>query len=373
MSSAQADPMPPIRVDLRSDTVTRPTPAMRAAMAAAVVGDDVYGEDPTVNALEARASALSGKEAALFVASGSMGNLVSVLAHVPRGGEVILPSETHILNDEAGSYSVVASAAVHPVVENARGEMPIEAVLDAIQDPYDSHSALTSLVVVENCHAHSMSRPITAEYLRALRAAVPSHLPIHVDGARLFNASVALGLPVAALLADADSAMFCLSKGLAAPVGSMVVGSAAFIDRARRARKLIGGGMRQAGVIAAAGLVALGDDEFGTVARLADDHRRARTLADGLAAQAGVVSPGGCAQPTGGLLDPARVMTNFVLYAIEGGDSRRAAYVQQMRAQGVAVMAYNHGQVRAVTHLGVDDADVDAVLAASERALAVTS
>lgn len=372
MTTSSAASLPPIRVDLRSDTVTRPTAAMRAAMAAATVGDDVYGEDPTVNALESRAAQLSGKEAALFVASGSMGNLVSVLAHVPRGGEVILPSQSHILDDEAASYAVVASAGVRPVQEGADGQMPVASVLAAIQDPDDAHSAVTSLVVVENCHAHSMSRPIPPQYLGDLRAALPDHLPIHVDGARLFNAAVALGVPISMLLEHADSAMFCLSKGLAAPVGSMVVGSAAFISRARRARKLVGGGMRQAGIIAAAGLVALADDEHGTVARLADDHRRARELAVGLAAQSGVISPGGRAQPDEGPLDPSRVATNFVLYTVEGGLDRRRRYVEQMRERGIAVMEYNDGQVRAVTHRDIDDAAIVATLQASQEALAAS-
>lgn len=359
-------------IDVRSDTVTHPTAAMRAAMAEAPVGDDVFGDDPTILALEARAAALLGKEAALFVPSGTMGNLVSLMAHVPRGGEIIAPAEAHVFNDEAANYAVVAGAGMRPVAETPEGEMPIEAVVDAIQDAGDPHCPITSLVVVENCHAHTMSRPITPAYVARLRAALPPSLPIHIDGARLFNSAVAQGLAVSDLVRDADSATFCLSKGLSAPVGSVVVGSADFIWRARRARKLLGGGLRQAGVLAAAGLVALQDDADGTIARLAEDHRRARVLAEGLSAQQGIVSPGHLAQPVGERLDPGRVTTNFVLFAVEGGPTRRAAYLAALRERGVGMVAYPHGQIRAVTHRGIDDADIEAIIEASASALAAT-
>ena len=359
-------------IDVRSDTVTHPTAAMRAAMAEAPVGDDVFGDDPTILALEARAAALLGKEAALFVPSGTMGNLVSLMAHVPRGGEIIAPAEAHVFNDEAANYAVVAGAGMRPVAETPEGEMPIEAVVDAIQDAGDPHCPITSLVVVENCHAHTMNRPIAPAYVARLRAALPPSLPIHIDGARLFNSAVAQGLPVSDLVRDADSATFCLSKGLSAPVGSVVVGSADFIWRARRARKLLGGGLRQAGVLAAAGLVALQDDADGTIARLAEDHRRARVLAEGLSAQQGIVSPGHLAQPVGERLDPGRVTTNFVLFAVEGGPTRRAAYLAALRERGVGMVAYPHGQIRAVTHRGIDDADIEAIIEASASALAAT-
>lgn len=367
-----ASPQAP-QIDLRSDTVTHPTPAMRAAMASAPVGDDVFGDDPTIIALERRAAVLLGKEAALFVPTGTMGNLVSLMAHVPRGGEVIAPAESHIFNDEAANYAVVVGAGLRPIAETPDGCMPIEAVVEAIQDSTDPHCPITSLVVVENCHAHTMSRPISPSYMSELRAALPADLPIHVDGARLFNAAVALGVPVSALVAEADSATFCLSKGLATPVGSVVVGSEAFIGRARRARKLVGGGMRQAGILAAAGLVALEDGPDGTVARLADDHAMAQRLAEGLAQQDGIVSPGHLAQPEGERLDPQRVVTNFVLFAVQGGAPRRAAYLQALRAHGVGMVAYPHGQIRAVTHLGIGEAEVDRTLEASAKALAETA
>ena len=361
------------RIDLRSDTVTHPTPAMRAAMASAPVGDDVFGDDPTVLALEQRAAHLLDKEAALFVPSGTMGNLVSLMAHVPRGGEVIAPAESHVFNDEAANYAVVVGAGLRPIAETADGEMPIEVVVGSMQDASDPHCPITSLVIVENCHAHTMSRPITPDYMRRLRAAIPDNLPIHVDGARLFNAAVALGVPVADLVRDADSATFCLSKGLATPIGSVVVGSREFIWRARRARKLVGGGLRQVGILAAAGLIALEDGPDGTVARLADDHAMARRLAVGLCGQEGVISPGHLAQPSGDVLDPARVVTNFVLFAVAGGPARRAAYLEALRSHGVGMVAYPHGQIRAVTHLGIGEQQVDEAIAASAAALAETA
>lgn len=360
-------------IDVRSDTVTHPTAAMRAAMAEAPVGDDVFGDDPTIAGLEHRAAQLLGKEAALFVASGTMGNLVSLMAHVPRGGEIIAPAESHVFNDEAANYAVVVGAGLRPLRETPEGVMPVADVVDAIQDASDPHCPITSLVIVENCHAHTMSRPVSPAYMRRLREALPAGLPIHVDGARLFNAAVGLGVDPAELVRDADSATFCLSKGLSTPVGSVVVGSAEFIHRARRARKLLGGGLRQVGVLGAAGLVALEDGPDGTVARLADDHRRARALAEGLRVQDGIISPGHLAQPEGDALDPQRVTTNFVLFAVRGGAPRRSAYLSALRERGVGMVSYPHGQIRAVTHRGIDDADIDAILAASAEALEATA
>ena len=361
-------------IDLRSDTVTHPTPEMRRAMAEAEVGDDVFEDDPTVAALERRAADLLGKEAGLFVASGTMGNLVSVMAHVPRGGEIVTPAEGHIPNDEAANYAVVAGAGLRTVRENSDGEMPIDDVLEAIQDASDPHSAITSLVVVENCHAHTFSRPITPAYMRELRAALRPHgIPIHVDGARLFNAAVALGVPVRDLVADADSATFCLSKGLAAPIGSVVVGSRELIWKARRARKLLGGGMRQVGVLAAAGLVALSDGPEGTIARLAEDHVNARRLATEIAACADVLSPGHIAQPEGERLDPSRVTTNFVLFKVAGGTERRGRFLDALERRGVLMVAYPHGQIRAVTHYGIGDEEITTTIAAVAAALTETA
>lgn len=362
------------RIDLRSDTVTHPTPEMRRAMAEAEVGDDVFEDDPTVIALEQRAADLLGKEAGLFVASGTMGNLVTVMAQVPRGGEIITPAEGHIYNDEAANYAVVAGAGLRVISENPNGEMPIADVVEAIQDASDPHSAITSLVIVENCHAHTFSRPITPAYMRELRAALKPHgIPIHVDGARLFNAAVALGVPVRDLVADADSATFCLSKGLAAPIGSVVVGSKEFIFKARRARKLLGGGMRQVGILAAAGLVALSDGPEGTVKRLAEDHVNARRLATEIAALPDVISPGHIAQPEGERLDPSRVTTNFVIFKVTGGIARRTRFLDALEKRGVLMVAYPHGQIRAVAHYGIGEEEISKTIAAIAAALTETA
>jgi threonine aldolase len=359
--------MPPV-IDLRSDTVTKPTEAMRRAMATAPVGDDVFGDDPTVIELEERAASMLGKEAGLFVASGTMGNLVSLLAHLPRGYEAIAGASTHTVVDEAGGHAVVAGATIRALAERPDGTMDPDEIAGAWRDPDDVHEPITGLVVLENTHAHSGGRPLPLAYLEQVAGiAHAGGVPLHVDGARLFNAAIALGLPPVELAAPADTLTFCLSKGLSAPIGSVVVGPAAFIARARRARKLVGGGMRQVGVLAAAGLVALSDGPDGTVARLADDHANARRLAEGLSELPGVRSPGGIAQPDAdGPLDPDRAVTNFVLFRV---DRDRAAFLAALEARGVLLDPYPHGQVRAVTHLGVDPDDIDRVVAVAADVL----
>jgi threonine aldolase len=349
-------------IDLRSDTVTRPTDAMRRAMAAAEVGDDVFGDDPTVNALEERAADLLGKEAGLFVASGTMGNLVSLIAHLPRGHEAIAGASTHTVMDEAGGHAVIVGATVRALRERPDGTLDPAAIVEAFRDPTDVHEPITGLVALENTHAHSGGRPLSVEYTRAVAAIAHERgVPLHVDGARLFNAAVALGTPARELAAPADSVTFCLSKGLSAPIGSVVVGSRPFIGRARRARKLVGGGMRQVGVLAAAGLVALSDGPDGMIARLADDHAHARRLADGLASLDGVRSPGGIAQPgDDGPLDPGRTVTNFVLFRV---DRDRGAFLAALEGRGVLMVPYANGQVRAVTHHGIERTDIERTLA----------
>jgi threonine aldolase len=362
--------MPPV-IDLRSDTVTHPTDAMRRAMAAAPLGDDVFGDDPTVNELEARAADLLGKEAGLFVASGTMGNLVSLMAHLARGTEAIAGATTHTLMDEAGGHAVVAGATIRALGERPDGTMDPAEIEGAFRDPDDLHEPPTALIVLENTHAHAGGRPLPHAYVQQVAAiARRRDVPLHVDGARFFNAVVALGISPDELAAPADTLTFCLSKGLAAPIGSVVVGPATFIGRARRARKLVGGGMRQVGVLAAAGLVALSDGPDGTVARLAEDHANARRLAEGLAELTGIRSPGGIAQPDAdGPLDPDRTVTNFVLFRVA---CDRAAFLAALEARGVLLVPYSHGQVRAVTHLGVTADDVDRVVAAAAEALRET-
>jgi threonine aldolase len=359
------------RIDLRSDTVTHPTPAMRRAMAAAELGDDVFGDDPTVNALEERAAELLGKEAGLFVASGTMGNLVAQLAHLARGSEIIAAATSHLVMDEAAGHAVVVGASVRTLAERADGTIDPAEIAAAFRDPDDPHEPLSGLVALENTHAHSMARPLPIAYEEVVAAVAHAHgVPLHLDGARFFNAALALGVSPAALADPADSVTFCLSKGLACPIGSVVVGDRAFVARARRARKLLGGGMRQVGVLAAAGLVALSDGPDGTIARLAEDHANARRLAEGLAELDGIESPGGIAQPTPGALDPARAATNFVVFRVaRDGD----AFLAALAAHDVLMVPYPHGTIRAVTHYGVETADVDRTIVAVRDALAATA
>ena len=356
-------------IDLRSDTVTHPSPAMRRAMYEAQLGDDVFGDDPTANALEERAAELLGKEAGLFVASGTMGNLVAQLGHLGRGQETIAGASTHMVDDEQAGHAVVVGTSVRQMQERPDGTFDLDELEGAFRDPRDLHEPITGLVELENTHAHSMGRPLTLEYTQAVARIAHSHgVPLHVDGARFFNATVALGLRPSALAAPADSVTFCLSKGLACPIGSVVVGPKDFIARARRGRKLVGGGMRQVGILAAAGLVALGDGPDGMIDRLAEDHANARLLAEGLAAMEGIESPGGLAQPEAGRLDPNRVATNFVVFRLSQGRDR-AAFLEALRVRGVLMVEYAHGTIRAVTHYGVTRADVERVLSASEEAL----
>jgi threonine aldolase len=354
----------PDLIDLRSDTVTKPSPAMRRAMAEAEVGDDVFGDDPTVIALQERAADLTGKPAALFVASGTMGNLVSHMAHVPRGGEIIAEAGTHLLQMEAGGYAVITGATARTIKARHDGTMDLDEVREAFR-PDDAHQPKTALVALENTHASSMGRPISAEYTSLLAAMAHDHgVPLHVDGARLFNSVVAQGTTASALLAPADSATFCLSKGLACPVGSVVVGEPEFIARAHRARKLVGGGMRQAGIIAAAGLVALSDGPDGMIERLSEDHVNARALADGLAAMDGVVD-----------LDPADVTTNYVVFGLRprpGQDplEARDAFMAEVGARGLAYIGYPGGRVRALTHCGIERSDIERAITITREALA---
>jgi threonine aldolase len=358
-------------IDLRSDTVTHPTPEMRRAMAEAEVGDDVFADDPTVNALEERAAEITGMEGGLFVASGTMGNLVSLIAHVPRGGEIIAEAESHTLMDEQAGHAVIVGASARGIPARPDGTMDPALVDAAFRNPLDLHEPRTSLIVLENTHAHSMGQPLTVEYTAEIAAIAHGHgVPLHVDGARLFNAAVALGVSAADLLAPADSATFCLSKGLACPIGSVVVGPGGFIARARRARKLVGGGMRQVGIVAAAGLIALRDGPAGMIDRLAEDHANARRLAEALAALPGITG-----------LDPERATTNFVIFGVAATNpaseaaslSRRELrdrFLDALRAEGVLMVDYPHDTIRAVTHYGVDETHIDRVAVACRRALA---
>jgi len=358
-------------IDLRSDTVTHPTPAMRRAMAEAELGDDVFGDDPTINALEERAAELLGKEAGLFVASGTMGNLVAQLAHLGRGQETIAGREHHMVIDEAAGHAVVVGASIRALADRPDGTMDPAEIADAFRDPTDPHEPITGLVTIENTHAHSMGQPLSPAYTREVADIAHAHgVPLHIDGARFWNAVVAQGVSALDLAGPADTVTFCLSKALACPVGSVVVGSREVIWRARRGRKLVGGGMRQAGVLAAAGLVALSDGPDGTIERIAEDHANARRLAEALSAIDGISSAGGTAQPTPGRLDPGRVATNFVVFKVARD---RAAFLEALRARNVLMVEYPHGQVRAATHYGVTEADIETTIAAVRAVLSDTS
>src|SRR5919197_891009 len=359
-------------IDLRSDTVTLPSPAMRRAMAEAELGDDVMHEDPTVNRLEERAAELLGTEAAILVSSGTMGNLVGIIAHVPRGGEIIAPADVHMISGEAAGHAVVAGASVRPLPWREDGTLDLVAVRDAFRDPGDPHEPVTALVSIENTHSLSMGQPLGPEYTAAVaRVAASRGVPLFIDGARLFDAAVSLGVPARALIPDGASATFCLSKSLGCPVGSVVVGPAPFVERVRRARKLLGGGTRQAGVYAAAGLVALSEGPDGMIDRLADDHANARRLGEALASMPGITR-----------LDPSRIRTNFVLFGVEspvwpddaaGRDrvlARRAEFLDCLATPGVKMIEYPKGLIRAMPHYGVEPADIAVAIDAVRATLA---
>ena len=331
-------------VDLRSDTVTHPSEEMRRAMYDAELGDDVFGDDPTLNRLEAMAAERFGKEAAVFVASGTMGNLVSVLAHTTRGDEIILGNQSHIFRSEAGGSSVLGGISFHTVPNDERGMLDADDVRAAIR-PNDPHMPRTALVCLENTQNACGGAALTQDDIASIAdVAHENGLGLHVDGARIFNAAVALEAPVAELTKDADSITFCLSKGLSCPVGSIIVGSADYIQEARRWRKMVGGGMRQVGVLAAAGIVALDS----MVDRLAEDHANARKLAEGLAEVEGIS------------IDPDSLPTNLVFFDVERED--RADLHAKLVERGIKGGG-GARRWRYVTHYGITESDIDYTLA----------
>jgi threonine aldolase len=337
-------------IDLRSDTVTRPTPAMRRAMAEAEVGDDVYGEDPTVNRLQEEAAARVGFEASLFVPTGCMGNLIAVQLLARRGTEAIVETGSHVYNYELASMASLAG--VLPRVLPGAGGVPDVLEVERACRPKSYDDAAVSLLLLENTHNHAGGTVLAQDAKSTLLEAARRHgVRAHLDGARLFNAAEALGLPAASVAQGFDSVMFCLSKGLGAPVGSMLCGGASFIEEARVARKRLGGGMRQAGVLAAAGLVALREG----VDRLADDHARARRLAEALAGLPGFD------------IDPTSVVTNIVIAAVDPPDST-GERLEALRAHGVLAGTMGRGRIRFVTHRDVDDAGIDRAIDALRAA-----
>jgi threonine aldolase len=340
-------------VDLRSDTMTRPTPTMSRAMAEADVGDDVFGEDPTVNKLEEMAADRIGKEAALFVASGTMGNLVSLLAHCGRGEEIILGSLSHTFFFEQGGSSAVGGIHPRTIANQPDGTLLLPEIEAAIRAD-NVHFPQTRLIVLENTHNLCSGYPLDIDYMQAVGNIARRHdLKIHVDGARFFNAAVALGVQPDKLAAEADSVSFCLSKGLAAPVGSVVCGSLDFIARARRARKVVGGGMRQAGVLAAAGIVALTE----MVDRLADDHANARKLAEGLAEMPGLS------------IDLSQIKSNIVFFELTRDDMTAEQLVIGLDDEGARMLPVGVGRIRAVTHYHITSDDIDYVLGVVKKVL----
>jgi threonine aldolase len=337
-------------VDLRSDTLTLPTPQMREAMARAEVGDDVWEEDPTVKRLEAMAAQRLGKAAGLFVSSGTMGNLISVVSQAQAGQEVILDLDSHIFNNEVAGAAIIGSLQMRPV-KTERGFLTPDQVREALR-PANIHIPTTGLVCVENTHNRHGGTCCTPEAIDAVAAvAHDAAVPVHMDGARLFNAAVALKRPARDFVRNVDSVTFCVSKGLAAPVGSVICGSAEFIGKARRVRKMLGGGMRQAGIIAAAGIVALET----MVDRLAEDHANARALADGLAKLPGLT------------IDLASVQTNIVIFQVKRGNQAASAaataeLVAGCGARKVKIHAIGPDSIRCVTHKDIDAEDIGRTL-----------
>jgi len=330
-------------IDLRSDTVTRPTPAMRSAMAEAAVGDDVYGEDPTVNRLQELAAQITGQEAGLFVASGTMGNLAAFLAHCQRGDEAILGSQAHTFLFEAGGISALGGIHSRQVQNQPDGTLDLDEVEAAIRAA-DAHQPITRIISVENTHNRCGGAALDQNYTsRAAQLAHRHGLMFHIDGARIFNAAASLGVPVKELVSYADSITFCLSKGLCAPVGSLLCGSRNFIQKAHRARKILGGGMRQAGILAAAGIVALE-----TIApRMGEDHVRARDLAAALAVIPGIVP------------DPGVPPSNMVYCSLADEVPVDAGEIAQRMAElGIRVGQVGARRFRLVTHYWINDSAV---------------
>lgn len=333
-------------VDLRSDTITQPTPSMRRAMSEAKVGDDVFGEDPTVNRLEEMVAQRLGKEAALFVASGTMANLVSQLTHCGRGDEMILGDQSHMFFYEQGGSATIGG--IHPrTLENMPdGTMALTDIEAAVR-PDDIHFPKTKLIVLENTHNRCNGSPLDIDYMHSVAELTRRHgLKLHVDGARLFNAAAALDMDAKNLVTEADSVSICLSKGLAAPVGSIVSGNKDFISEARRNRKVVGGGMRQAGILAAAGIIALTE----MVDRLADDHENARTLAEGLANIKGIS------------IDTDMVFTNIVYFDVTQKDMTAKILAERLYSRGIRLLPTGPKRLRAVTHYHVTSSDIDHAL-----------
>lgn len=336
-------------IELRSDTFTLPTPQMLEAIIQAPLGDDVYAEDPTVRELEALAAQKVGKEAACLMPSGTMANLASLLAHCPRGSKILVGNEADLFIYEAGGASICGGLIYEAIPTQPDGTLTLDDLAAAIPvDKNDAQFALPALICIENTHNRCGGLALPLDYLQKLAEFAHAHnLPVHMDGARLFNAAVALQVHPATIAQYVDSLQFCLSKGLSAPIGSMVVGDATWIERVRRIRKMLGGGMRQAGIIAAAGIVALEQ----MVDRLADDHLHASLLAEGLARQEGLE------------LVCGRIQTNIVLFRVTDERFTWQTFIAALHERGVAIGELGHANIRAVTHRGITRRQIGEALA----------
>jgi threonine aldolase len=332
-------------IDLRSDTVTHPTDAMRRAMFEAEVGDDVFGEDPTVNRLEALAAQKMGKEAALFTASGTMSNLIAVLTHTQHGNEILLGSQAHIFWYEVGGTAALGGVLTHTIKNDANGQLPLDEIEKSIRSK-DIHFPETTLLCLENTQNRCGGAVLSPEYTKEAAQMAHRHgLKVHLDGARIFNASVALGIDATELTKEVDTVGFCLSKGLSAPIGSLLCGSKEFIERARKRRKMLGGGMRQVGIIAAAGIVALET----MIDRLAEDHLNARKLAEGLKRIQGIK------------LGQEKVETNIVMFDVMPPFTG-SQFITPLLTSGVKIGYRGSNSYRAVTNRMVNSDDIDYAL-----------
>lgn len=335
-------------IELRSDTFTLPTDAMRQAIARAELGDDVYQEDPTVRNLERMAADMLGKDAACLMPSGTMANLTSIMAHCPRGAAVIVGDESDIYIYEAGGVSICGGIVYAPVPTQPNGMLLIHDMKDAFPfDPDDPQFVLPALICLENTHNRCGGTVLPLRYLEDVkRFAYTQAVPVHMDGARIFNAAVALGVEPADIAQYVDSVQFCISKGLAAPIGSLVVGNSIFVEKVRRLRKMLGGGMRQAGIIAAAGILAIEQ----MVDRLAEDHINARRLAEGLSEMPGIA------------IDLDAVQTNIVIFRLTDERFTWRSFIRAAQQRGVRIGELGHGRIRAVTHYGITADDIEQAL-----------
>ena len=334
-------------IDLRSDTVTLPSEEMKRFMLSAPLGDDVFGEDPSINALEDKASSLFGKESALFVPSGTMANLISVLSHCNRGDEILVGNQSHIFKYEAGGSSIFGGIHSHQLPNNDDGTIAIDYINQGIHKVEDSHYAQTRLLCLENTHNVCYGSPIKPEYFNEVKQIIqPFNIKLHIDGARIFNASVKLNISVEKLVFESDSVSFCLSKGLSCPSGSLIVGKQNFINKARRLRKALGGGMRQAGILAAAGIYALDN----MVERLAEDHLNAKILGNELKTISGIK------------IDPDKISTNLIFFHLESANLSDENFINQLLSNKINIDYKGKHKFRIATHCGFANNNIEKVI-----------